>query len=200
MTSEFREFYRLGRDMRVTLPTGRGGVVHIFVVCGYQGAEEDSDKLALTNKLLNAVLAEAQVVCGGQPVLIAGDLNANPEVISCLAKRIASGKFIDLALAYSTGSGCAPEVTCRFKLEEGAGSRRDFMVACPYALAASSACRVTDRWFTPHFSILAEFSFQQWNAEVACPLAICPLSRFVRDAWRFMVRSCWVFLMTCFFV
>ena len=145
VTSEFREFYPLGRTMRVTLPTGRGGVVHLFVVYGYQGAEEDSDKLALTNKLLNAVLAEAQVVCGGQPVLIAGDLYANLEVIPCLAKGIASGKFIYLALACSTGAGCAPEVTCRFKLEEGAGSRRDFMVACPNAPAASSACRVTDR-------------------------------------------------------
>ena len=30
VTSEFREFYRLGRAMRVTLPTGRGGVVHLF--------------------------------------------------------------------------------------------------------------------------------------------------------------------------
>ena len=64
VTSEFREFYRLGGAMRVTLPTGRGGVVHLFVVSGYQGEEEDSDKLALTDKLLNAVLAEAQVVCG----------------------------------------------------------------------------------------------------------------------------------------
>ena len=107
-------------------------------------------------------------------MLIAGDLNADPEVISCLAKGIASGKFIDLALAFSTGAGCAPEVTCRFKLEEGVGSRRDFMVVCPNALAASAACRVTDRWFTPHFSILAEFSIHRWNAEVSCSLAICP--------------------------
>ena len=31
------------------------------------------------------------------------------------------------------------------------------MVGCPNALAASSACRVTDRWFSPHFSVVAEF-------------------------------------------
>ena len=133
-------------------------------------------------------------------MLIAGDLNADPEVIPCLAKGIASGNFIDLALAFSARAGCAPEVTCRFKLEEGAGSRRDFMVVCPDALAASTACRVTDRWFTPHFSILAEFSIHRWNAEVSCPLAICPiwpacwidtpdrssssLSRAVQDAWE----------------
>ena len=58
---------RLGRVLRVTLPTGKGGVVHHFVVYGYQGAEEDLDQLKLTDKLLQAILAEAQVVCIGQP-------------------------------------------------------------------------------------------------------------------------------------
>ena len=72
MTPGFLEFHRLGRATRVTLPTGAGGVVHLFVVKGYQGAEEDSGKLLLT------VLAEAQVVCVEQPMLILGDLNADP--------------------------------------------------------------------------------------------------------------------------
>ena len=67
VTPEFREFFRLGRVLRTTLPTGKGGVVHLFVVYGYQGAEEDADKLRLTDRLLQAVLAEAQVVCFGQP-------------------------------------------------------------------------------------------------------------------------------------
>ena len=89
--------------MRVTLPTGNGRVVHLFVIYGYQGAEEDSDKLQLTDKLLQAVLVEAQVVCIGQPVLIAGDLNADPTAIPCLAKGISAGNFVDLALAYSLG-------------------------------------------------------------------------------------------------
>ena len=48
------------------------------------GAEEDADQLLLSDKLLQAVLAEAQVVCIGQPMLIAGDLNADPAVIPCL--------------------------------------------------------------------------------------------------------------------
>ena len=56
VTPEFREFFRLGRVLRTTLPTGKGGVVHLFVVYGYQGAEEDADKLRLTDKLLQAVL------------------------------------------------------------------------------------------------------------------------------------------------
>ena len=59
-----------------------------------------AEKLQLTDKLLQAVLAEARVVCTGQPVLIAADLNADLSVIPCLAKAISEGRFLDLALAY----------------------------------------------------------------------------------------------------
>ena len=74
-------------------------MVHLFVVYGYQGSEEDADKLKLTDRLLQAVLAEAQVVCVGQPMLVAGDLNADPAVIPCLAKGMSAGRYVDLALA-----------------------------------------------------------------------------------------------------
>ena len=80
--------FLLRRALRVSLPTGQGRVVHLFVIYGYQVAEEDAEKLQLTGNLLQAVLAEAGVVCTGQPVLIAGDLNAYPAVIPCLAKGI----------------------------------------------------------------------------------------------------------------
>ena len=100
VTPQFQEFFRLGRVLRTTLPTGKGRVVHLFVVYGYQGAADDADQLQLTGKLLQAVLAEAQVVCIGQPMLIAGDLNADPAVIPCLAKGISAGRQVDLALAF----------------------------------------------------------------------------------------------------
>ena len=109
---------------------------HLFVVHGYQGAEEDPHKLQLTDKLLQAVLAEAQVVCIGQPLLIAGDLNADPAVIPCLAQGISAGKFVDLALAYSLGACVKPDAVCKFIREGGVGARRDFMVGCLNALAA----------------------------------------------------------------
>ena len=70
----------MGRALRTTLPTGKGGVVHLFDVYGYQGAEEDADQLLLTDELLQAVLAEAQIVCVGQALLIAGSLNSDPAV------------------------------------------------------------------------------------------------------------------------
>ena len=117
-------------------------MVHLFVVYGYQGTEEDAEKLRLTDSLLQAVLVEAQIVCIGQPMLIAGDLNADPAVIPCLAKGISAGRYVDLALAFSLGAGVAPDVTCTFSREDGTGSRRDFFVGCPGALAASQACYV----------------------------------------------------------
>ena len=113
----------MGRVLKTTLPTGKGGVVHLFVVHGYQGAEEDADQLQLTDKLLQAVLAEAQVVCIGQTLLIASDLNADPAVIPCLAKGVSAGKFVDLALAYSVGAGVKPDASCEFNREDGVGLR-----------------------------------------------------------------------------
>ena len=103
-------------------------------------------------------------------LLIAGDLTADPAVIPCLAKGISAGKFVDLALAYSSGAGVQQVTTCKFKREGGAGSRRDFIVGCPNALAASDACFATDRWFTPHFSVLACIRIDAWMADVACPI------------------------------
>ena len=63
VTPQFQEFFRLGRVLRTTLPTSQEGVVHLFVVYGYQA--EDAEKLRLTDHLLQAVLVEAQVVCVG---------------------------------------------------------------------------------------------------------------------------------------
>ena len=130
VTPQFQEFFRLGRVLRTTLPTAQGGVVHLFVVCGYQGAEEDAQKLQLTDQLLQAVLAEAQVVCVGQPMLIAVDLNADPAVIPCLAKGISAGRYVDLAFAYSLGAGFAPGLVGRMVL----GLVGIFFVGCPGAL------------------------------------------------------------------
>ena len=87
-------------------------MVHLFVIYGCQGAEEDAEKLRLTDRFLQAVLAEAQVVCIGQPMLIAGDLDADPVVIPCLAKGMSAGRYVDLAFAHSLGAGVMPDNTC----------------------------------------------------------------------------------------
>ena len=107
-----------------------------------------AEKLQLTDKLLQAVLAEARVVCTGQPVLIAGDLNADLSVIPCLAKAVSEGRFVDLALAYillERRRGLRlPASSSWTSVLELVGV---FILGCSDAAAASTACMVTDRWF-----------------------------------------------------
>ena len=134
----FKEFFR----MRVVFTTGQRGIAHLFVICGYQGAESDPEKLTLTDNLLAAVLAEAKVCCAGQPVILVGDLNADPSVIPSLAKGVSGGSWIDVEKAFATGKGVAPALACQFQLCEDKGSRRDFTLACPTAVAATTACCV----------------------------------------------------------
>ena len=38
VTSEFQEFFKLGRVLRTTLPTGKGGVVHLFCCLWVSGS------------------------------------------------------------------------------------------------------------------------------------------------------------------
>ena len=72
-------------------------------------------------------------------------------------------------------------------------------MGCPCALAASQACCVTDRWLTPHFSLIARFRIGAWVADVDCPVACQPIwpacwldtpdksssssTRMVQDVW-----------------
>ena len=166
--SSFKEFFRIGRAMRVVLPLGNGGIVHLFVIYGYQGAESDPEKLQLSEQLFGAVLAEAWMCCAGQPVILAGDFNAEPLWLSLLWLRV-SLMVIGLILSgpLPSGRGVPPSSTCQFQLDEDKGSRRDFLLACPIALAAATACSVLpDRWFTPHFAVCADFVLSSWNATV----------------------------------
>ena len=114
----FKEFFRIGRAMRVVLPLGNGGVVHLFVIPGYHGAESDPEKLQLSEHLFAAVLADARMCCAGQPVVLAGDFNADLTVIHSLAKGIMDGHWIDLERAFAFGRGVLPSSTCQFQLDE----------------------------------------------------------------------------------
>ena len=176
-TPEFAEFFRLGRAIRVILPLANGIIAHLFVVYGYQGSSDNSHKLLLTNKLLEAVIGEAKACGTGQPVVIAGDLNAEPSVIPVAAKALQCGFLVDLDTAFSSGRGEAPAPTCTFDLDGASGTRRDFFLVCPNALAASTDCRVlVDRWFRPHFAIRAHFGLGAWSAKVQIVRSVSPLA------------------------
>ena len=76
----------------------------------YQGAENDPEKLELSEHLLAAVLAEAKMCCSGQPVMLAGDPNADPSVTPSLATSMGDGAWIDAEKAFAMGRGVSPTV------------------------------------------------------------------------------------------
>ena len=58
--------------MRVNFSIAFSCVGSLVCCLWVSAAEDDSEKLSLADELLNAVLAEAQVVCVGQPMLLWG--------------------------------------------------------------------------------------------------------------------------------
>ena len=143
-TPGFQSFFHLGRVLRVILPLVSGRIAHLFVLYGYQGASEDPCKLALTNKLLESAICEARVCGTGQPVIFAGDLHVRPGLIPVVANAFECGRLVDLEAAHAHGRGVHPAVTCKFELDNPSGTRRDFFLTCPDALAASVDCRVIE--------------------------------------------------------
>ena len=69
-TVQFKSFFDCGRAVRCLLPLGAGRFMHLFVVYGFQGADADSEQLALTEQLFDAVFDELNVVARGQPCLV----------------------------------------------------------------------------------------------------------------------------------
>ena len=80
---------------------------------GYQGADREAEKLALTDQLLDAAFGELGVVGLEQPCLVVGDFNVEPTKIPCLAKGISAGLWVDLEAAWARASGRQPGVTCK---------------------------------------------------------------------------------------
>ena len=65
-------------------------------------------------------------------LVLAGDFNAEPMVITSLAKGISDGHWVDLEQAFAFGRVCHPSSTCQFQLDEDKGSRRNFIFGLPH--------------------------------------------------------------------
>ena len=74
--------------------------------------------------------------------MLVGDLSADPSAIPSLVKSKSDGAWIDVEKAFATGSGVAPTLTCQFQLDDGKGTRRDFALVCPFAMAPTTACSI----------------------------------------------------------
>ena len=109
----FRGLFTLCRLVRCVLPIGQGWVVHLVAICGNQDAEDDAEKLGLTDQLFEAVLCELAVVSRGQPCLLVGDFSVEATKIPCLLKGISAGLWIDLEAAWAGAAGSKPSLTCK---------------------------------------------------------------------------------------
>ena len=175
-TATFRRFFELGKLVRCVLPIGQGKVMHLVAVYGFQGADDDAEKLGLTDQLFEAVLCELAVVSRGQPCLLVGDFNVEPTKIPCLLKGISAGLLIDLEAAWAMAAGSEPSATCKRDWASPGGTRRDFVVGYPLAAAALSGCWVDGtRCVQPHLSVCASFENGRWNAVAQQPVRFTPL-------------------------
>ena len=165
-TRDFRDWIKLGRVLRTVIPVGKGRVVHVVVVYGFQGADGDPEKLARTDQLFQAVMCELRVVGDGHPFLLLGDFNIEPFKIPCLAKGILDGLIVDFAEKFSASRGNLSAPTCK-NAWDSEGTRRDFILGNPAAFAACTGCWVDEaRWFRPHFFVKASLHVGRWTAHV----------------------------------
>ena len=98
-TAAFRTLFTLGRAVRCLLPLGLGGFMHLVVLYGYQGSDNSSEQLQLTDQLVDAALGELAVVARGQPCLVVGDFNVEPSKIPSLPKVCLLGSGLILSIA-----------------------------------------------------------------------------------------------------
>ena len=89
--AQFKRFFDCGRAIRCMLLLGAGRFVHVVVLYGYQDADTDVEQPALTKELFYSALGELGMVARGQPCLIVGDFNVEPNKIHCLAKGFRLG-------------------------------------------------------------------------------------------------------------
>ena len=108
--------------------------MHLAVAFGFQGADEDAEKLSLTNQLFDAAVCELAIVSRGQPCLIAGDFNVEPTKIPCLLNSLSAGLWIDLEASWARAAGSERAVICKRDWVCLGSTERDFVVGCPWLL------------------------------------------------------------------
>ena len=136
--------------------------MHLVVAYGFQGAEDDAEKLCLTDQLCDAVLCELAV---GQPCVIAGDFNVEPTKVPCLLKGISAGLWVDLQGAWARAAGVQLDVTCK----------RDWASLGLHSAALGGCWVDCCRWIQQHLSVTASFMACRWTAKVTQPVRVSPL-------------------------
>ena len=95
-TKEFGDAYANGRAIHFGLGLKNGIVLSIFVIYGWSGSNGSKKNASKTNLLMQAILKERETQPSG-PVLIMGDLNADPENIATTKEMLVNGLWVDVA-------------------------------------------------------------------------------------------------------
>ena len=151
--------------------------MNLCVLYCYQGADSCAEQLALTEQLFDAALGELSVVARGQPCMLVGDFNVEPTKILCLAKGISAGLWVDLEGSWALATGRQPASTCMREWGSGVGTRRDFMIGCPFA--AASLLVLHSSGLTGGFRLILRLgpflNCDRWSCRVTQPVRRTPL-------------------------
>ena len=94
----------------------------------------------------------------------------SPPKISCLAKGILAGLWVDLESAWALA------VACKRTWGSTGGHRGDFIVVCTLAAAAVTSCTVVpDWWIVPHLAVRTHFECTRWTCRVTQLVQRTPL-------------------------
>ena len=119
----------------------------------------------------------------GQPVILVGDLNADPSVIPSLAEGLSDGAWIDVEKAFATGKGVAPALTCVSSswVRKKAHARTSLLLALLQRRPPLHVAFCQIAGFPSHFAFRTDFSLSAWDATVEMARVYSPL-------WP----ACWV--------
>ena len=103
---------------------------------GFQGADDDSEKLSWTGQLFEAALCKLAVVSRGQ---LSWDCTVEPIKLPCLLQGISAWLWIDLEASWARAAGGEAAVACKRDL----ACLGDFLLSgAPSAAAALGGCWV----------------------------------------------------------
>lgn len=174
-----------GRSVHAMVPYGNGGrMVHVVSIYGHTSAGSCGKAAAH-----NAVLAEQVLLAASQlgevPVVIAGDLNQDPDTVPAIILALATGEWYDVAAEWARRSGRPPAATFSKSgqwedTRVGPGrSRIDVVLANRTAMAAVVDVR-QDPHVVPashHAGIFVKFAWERFTA-LAPRLQLPPPLRF----------------------
>ena len=137
----FKSQHERGRVVHLHVaPSSSSGGFSYYVIYGFINGAKLLFQAVKTNAIISAIIAEMQAhpEC---PILIAGDLNAEPSDLLAISKFLGEFCFLDLGAVADTFGQPTHQPNCIAPSSLQA-TRRDFMYASPSLFAAVKILKV----------------------------------------------------------